>query len=543
MESQTRTWILGFLLVVCAATGLRLWGIDQGLPHLMTRPDEEVLLYKTRHPALGSIDLEYKRGHPGVPSAYIFLLWGWGEVGLPVMQALDLAPDGGYLHVLKQAPERILLLQRLVSVLAAVGTVIVLMLLVRREMGTGAALAAGLLVATSFLHVRESHSAKPDVALGFWVMASLGLLARLAERATTGRAAAAGAAIGLGMAMKPPAVLLLAPAWLAAVMGTEGRGLRRVIPPVAIVVGLVAGAVFLATSPDSILNPTTRQQLVGIIYLVFPSLDPTPVVGSTLQTAPAPNHSLLAGALHYYDFTLRHGVGWLVMAASPIGVAWGFASKKRLAVLSATFVTIAFLVFAASPASQPRYMVPLIPPLAVLLIGAAAAACRRLAAPRWENALLALITSVLIAQPLYDSIVFDRIVSRTDTRVLTTQWVRDNVPDGSVVAVSGYVYWTWGDPVLPPSVETVRTSLDPAALDAAGADYLVTHDYPLFSSTIDPDALAALAPRLELLREFDPFVGPREDARFDAQDAYYVPLAGMDTVERPGPVIRIYGLR
>ena len=78
---------IGFLAIVVIAGALRFWALDAGLPHLMTRPDEEVLLLKTGLPAQGSLDLEYDVRHPGVPSAYIFLLWGFGELTLPILQA------------------------------------------------------------------------------------------------------------------------------------------------------------------------------------------------------------------------------------------------------------------------------------------------------------------------------------------------------------------------------------------------------------------------------------------------------------------------
>ncbi|MEW6270963.1 MAG: hypothetical protein AB1689_16895, partial [Thermodesulfobacteriota bacterium] len=80
-------------------------------------------------------------------------------------------------------------------------------------------------------------------------------------------------------------------------------------------------------------------------------------------------------------------------------------------------------------------------------------------------------------------------------------------------------------------------------LRGAGVRWLVTHDHVLFSSHLDPDVLAPFGERLVLRAEFDPFRGPRDAALFDAQDAYYVPMAGFGVVERPGPSVRIYELR
>jgi hypothetical protein len=87
----------------------------------------------------------------------------------------------------------------------------------------------------------------------------------------------------------------------------------------------------------------------------------------------------------------------------------------------------------------------------------------------------------------------------------------------------------------------VAHGLDPAALDAARVDVLVTHDHSLYFSTVDPAALEALAPRLELIADFDPGSGAHGSrAVFEDTDAYYIPVHGFGAVSRPGPHVRIY---
>lgn len=535
MKGASRTYVVGFFLLLGAAAGLRFWGLDSGLPHLMTRPDEEVLLVKTGLPARGQLDLEYQNRHPGVPSAYIFLLWGVGEVGLPIMQTLGYAPEGDYLHALERFPARLLLLERMLSAFAGIAAVAALMWFARRAYGDDTALAAGVILATSFLHVRESHSAKPDVALSFFAILALGLLARLAHESTTRNAVKAGAAIGFGMAMKPPAVLLFVPAWLAGVWSSPSAGWRRLIPMKSIIVGLVATAVFVATSPDLFFNEETRRQMVNIVYIVFPGLDPNPAPEPEVAVA-----SVTGGYGYYYDFAYRHGAGWLLYVLTPLAIVWGFASRTPFGLLCSAFSVVGFLVFAGSTAWQARYLVPLLPGAAVLVAAMLAAAIRKAVPPAWDRAALAAVTALVIAQPLAASIQYDGIVSNTDTRVLTTRWVEQNLPDGAIVGMAGTVFWSWGEPWMPGNVKRAATTLDEATLDEAGIQYLVTHDHPLFASTIDPEALAAIEPRLRLLAEFDPFVGEREDAEFDPQDAFYVPLAGLGTVDRPGPIVKIY---
>src|SRR5690554_6606772 len=92
LRAATPRYLCAFAAILVVAAALRFWALDFGLPHLMTRPDEEVILVETRSPAVGKFDLEY-----GIyPSAYIFLSWGWGELTHGLMKALGWHRDIGY---------------------------------------------------------------------------------------------------------------------------------------------------------------------------------------------------------------------------------------------------------------------------------------------------------------------------------------------------------------------------------------------------------------------------------------------------------------
>ena len=265
-----RADLIAFAAIVVVAAVLRFWALDLGLPHLMTRPDEEVILFQAGAPASGTFDLKY-----GIyPSAYIYLTWLWGEVGLRVLRLLGAFPSGDYSAILLRHPARMLLLDRGLSAVAGVLTVVVLVAFARRHLGRCAALAAGALLATDFIHARDSHAAKPDVLMSLGVVVAIGLMAPLARRATVARGALVGAAIGLAMGMKYPAVLLLLPAYVAAVMGSDARGWRRLVPGAAFAAGFAAAATFLATSPDLFFNPETRNKVLSIVVLVFPQAFP-----------------------------------------------------------------------------------------------------------------------------------------------------------------------------------------------------------------------------------------------------------------------------
>jgi len=519
------------------------------LPHLLTRPDEEVVLFMTRIPASGSMDLSHEVYQYGVySSAYVFLSWAWAEAAHVFLQAVGTFPPGDYLATLDQTPWRILLVLRGLSATAGVLSVALLMVFTRREMGAAASLVAGVVLATSFLHVRESHSAKPDALLVLGVVVALGVMAPLARRATLARAAGVGVAIGLAVSMKYPAVLLLVPAWVLCMMGSSASGWRRIVPGTAMVVGGTAALAFFGSSPDVLLNEQTRLRVLSIVALVFPAL----VSESATQATQPPSvpqgivgfehpEGIAAGIQYYFGFALRYGAGLVALVAVPLSFAWAFVSRQPLAVAAGVFGLASVALLGASPAVHSRYLTPIMPAVAIVVAGAIAAL-----GSRWTGAgrfVVAGLTLLFVAEPLGRSIAYDRLIARTDSRVLAARWLEQNVPAGDKAAMLGTVFWGWGEPHVPPGIELVRVAPGLESFRTAGVDWVIAHDHEVFSSRVEPLALEELRPDFELAHRIEVFGGPREATAYDPQDAYYVPMTGFGVVERPGPDVRIYRRR
>lgn len=542
MSVSDRVFVPVCLLILGVAAALRFWGLDTGLPHLMTRPDEELIVLQTRDPASGVFHLQWAVMHPGIPSAYIYLLWVWGEVGLNLLQWFGAAPTGGYLEVLQLAPDRLLLVERAFSALAGVATVGLVMVGSRKYVGGGTALVAGLVVATAFLHVRDSHSAKPDVAMTLWIAAALVVMAPLWDGVRTGRVVATGLLIGVAMAMKPPAVILLVPAWVALVMGSEHDGWRRLSIGRIVLLGSCAGLVFVCTSPFFVLSRDTFERVIGIVSIVFPELAPPDAAPPVDPLPGLEKPSRLEGIGHHVTFSLRYGLGLVATLLIPVGLARAFVSRTPLLLLSAVLFLLGLVLFGLSPALLSRYLIPLVPP-AALLIGAALTWIASYVPRRSARLpILAGLALLVVAEPLVASVRFDLVASRTDTRVSAGRWLAAHTPPDATIAVAGTVFWSWGEPTPPPGRTWVRVEL-PDGLDTVDATHLVVHDHPVFASTVDPEALRAVDSRLELLAEFDPFVPEAGEPLYEAPDAYYIPVRGFSAVTRPGPHVRIYAVR
>jgi 4-amino-4-deoxy-L-arabinose transferase-like glycosyltransferase len=369
----------------------------------------------------------------------------------------------------------------------------------------------------------------------------------LARRASLRNGVLAGIGVGLAMAAKYPGVVLLVPAYAAAVMGSSARGWRRWLPAPAVAAGAAAALFFVATSPYLVLNRESVAMIRRTLGFVFPDLfleTPSEAQAQPLALFEGPELSEYGspewwGSLLYHArFSLWYGMGMLPTLLAPFAVAWGFASRRASCVLAASFAVAYYLVIGVSPAMLARYMTPLIPVLFFLEGGMLFDAARRYAGRRALPALV-LATLVLVAEPLASVVAHNRIATRTDTRVLATRWLSERLEPGARLAVHGARFWNWGSPMAPRGVNVVQADQGATALAEAGVRYVMTNDHELFFSTVDPDLIESLSPRLTLLAEFAPF-GEETRPIFETADAYYIPFHAFSGVQRPGPTVRIY---
>jgi 4-amino-4-deoxy-L-arabinose transferase-like glycosyltransferase len=352
--------------VLAVALGLRIPGLEYGLPFgNLLNPDEQSI----------------------VPRAWRFVHGGgldphWFDY--PTLVLYLLAPFQAW-HA-----EPSFLTARVLVALCGVGAAAATWWLGRRAYGEVAGVAGAAVVAVETTHVAYSHMAVTDVPLTLGVAVSLALL-------VTGRLEWAGLAAGLTTGAKYPGVFLLVPLVVAG-----WRQWRRLA-----VAGALAVAAFLATSPFVLVHPgqawddaTRVQRLARDGWLGF-------------------EHDSWAG----FAFVGRLWSGFgpaLVVAGIGLGVA--LARRKRADLILVAFVAVYFVDLLTLRAHFDRYVLPLVPPLAVL-------ACR--------NRLLASITLPLLIVPLVWSISDDVNLTRTDTRVVAARWIASHVPPGAPIAAEG----------------------------------------------------------------------------------------------------------
>jgi hypothetical protein len=511
----------GLALALLLGAALRIWGASYGLPNPTARPDEELVVGKAFAVfTTGRLD----PGNYTYPSLLIYLqafalsayarggaLLGW------YAQPKDFLVDAAVSH-----PSLVYLICRSVSVALGLGTIGAAWQLAwlgsrRRDV---AALAA-LIVATNYIHVRDSRFGTVDTGMTFFIALSLCFAARAADRQRVADFALAGLCAGLAASAKYNGGLVVIAPVAAAFLVRPAR----VAPAAAriLITGGAALAAFALTSPYILLRyAIVLGELAARRRFMYGTPGEPALWVHLRETFPV-------------------GFGWPLFVAAGLALAWSLNSRRGYDVVVLAYVLPMLASILTTAHAFPRYLVPVVPALAVL---AAEFAVVALPASRLTWLALAL---ALAGPGLWRSVAFDRIAARKDTRVLAAEWVADNLPARSPVAVcKGYAATSINtDFRRPPAFKASAIDCQDEAVLSEIPRYLITQDHPVLGrwSRISGALATRLKNRGRPLVVLSPFrAGSAAAAKFYLGDAFYLPLSGLEAMDRGGPVVTIWDM-
>jgi hypothetical protein len=539
-------WIFSCILVV--ALLLRVWGIGFGLPYVY-HYDEHFYINTALNLGTGVLN-----NPPYAPTglsnilfvqyaAYYALGKGMGNFTSP--QAFELA--------YRTDPTVFYLLGRLTSALlgsVAVGAVFVTG---KSVFGTKNGLLAAAFMAASFLHVRDSHYAVPDIAMSSFVVLSVALAA-MGQRTRKIRYVYASAMVGgFAIATKWTAFPVLLPVlWVGVVSKGQASAkiLTRLVAPEILLLGGLSILGFVLGSPQIVLNPrpyleeALRQYGAG------------KAGGFEIWQV-----DTVSGWL-FYAKTLAYGVGLAMSALAAIGLVTQLASSPETrTVLLLLFPTVYYVLMGSTRHYFARYTLPLLPFVALFSAEGVLSVSSWLSKRRVSSVLpvtaLALLT---VAQPLAQSMKSDLLLTREDTRTTAKIWIEANISDGARFAVD----WPLHTPPLATSKRCVSSPErayevyeasgeglsvhTPAWYRDQGFDYLIASSFIYRIPLVDHgrnarryDFYRSLESEFDLVKEFRP-ANESADLPF-IFDEIYGPAISVWQRECPGPVIKIYRVR
>jgi 4-amino-4-deoxy-L-arabinose transferase-like glycosyltransferase len=508
--SDTKRALLTLVLILAIAAALRFWGLGAGIPYAIGVDEPELMNRAVLMMRTG----DYNPRFFDYGGLYLYL-----QLIVASLRFLAGAIGGEWRSLSEVGPENFYLWGRALT--AAFGTLTVLLVYqIGMRWGTRYALLAAALMAVMPLHVRESHYVLTDVPVTFFVTLTFLLSLRAHEQPRLSSFAWAGAAAGLAIATKyTGGLVLLLP--LLAIWMTPADRVSRTHATLAVIAACFGA--FLVAAPYSFLDlPGFLNGFARLAAAYKGERPPEPAWLLYLKH--------LRGSLQWPALLLAIGglvLGVVRAVRGPGRVRWTFAVVFPL--LYFWFISRQTLVFG-------RYLLPIVPFLCILAAAAVVAGVsllRRFDIPRAvRTALIVGLTIAAILPPGIQAVNFSRDLGKRSTTAMAYDWIRANIPRGSVIAVESRglllpqtEYKTENVPRLI-WIHPTRTLREHADYVSQGVEYIVASSQgygPAFETPHRlPDEYAAYR------RLFDQ---SREVARF------------TPSRQHPGPELRIYRVR
>jgi hypothetical protein len=530
LRPRNRAVSLAVIIVLAAA--LRLWGITFGLPHTLTRPDEDA----TVSIAVGLFSRSLNPHFFDWPTLFMsaiavaFGLYYWFGRGLGWYGSVD-----AFVAEVSQQPAPLFRIARVVSAATGVLTVATVHAIGLQLFDRITGLVAAFLLASTALHVRDSHFGVTDIAATWLITVSFLFTARFADGGRRSSAIAAGVCAGLAASTKYNAGLIVLPAvW--AIWRSRDRARGWLIAACC----LAAGIAFIAGTPYALVDRGAFVAALGSI-------------SSHLRGG----HAAMAGPgwFVHLSSSLRYGMGVPQLVVGIAGLVLYVWRDPRAGVLFCVFPVIYYALIGGGQTAFARYILPVIPFLclaaAYLVVevgrGLANAVGRSRAA-----AALAWCLGVAVSLPsLLATIQSDHLLAQQDSRLLAAEWILAHYPNGTTIAQTGtvaaQVQMAAVDATTAAKYGNVgldrATGAFPASSGAGMPQIVIVEECALPYCSVSDGLRAALRSDYDVQHAVTATDLRADGLVYDRDDDFYLPLAGFDAVVRPGPNITIYARR
>ena len=419
--------------------------------------------------------------------------------------------------------DRTALVGRALSAIFDTGAILFVFLLARRLFNRKVALIGAFLYALTVLSIQHAHFYTSDITLNFFILLTAYAATDIVRRGDIRSGALTGAAAAIAVACKISAAPLLLLIPVALLLRWRGVRLREDDPPATRVdgdrilgVGAAAVVAFLALTficqPYAVLDAASLFRSIEEQNNIVVTGDADlPYTRQYLGTAP-------------YAYFLQQLVVWGM--GVPYGVValagWAFliylAFRKRSvgAILLLAWLIPYFAITGRSQAKFLRYMLPLLPFLAIAaavlsdhIRGWLSALAKRLALPSGGAARAALtfgFPALLVGMTAWYALAFANIYNEPHTANQAAKWINANVPAGSAITRE---HWEEGIAGLnqtyrqPPAVpELAMYEVDNTQKADMLGRALAQSDYIVFFSNRLYGTVGRLAQRYPLSREY-----------------------------------------
>lgn len=490
------------LAVLFSALLLRLWGVGHGLPHIYS-VDEPALVRSVM-----GLRFDLNPHHFDWPHFHFY--FGYFFFVLLVkfralLQILNLRPlIESLVPIFWQDPQIFYLEMRVISALMGAATVGLVYLIGKRLFNRKTGLLAATFLAVYPFHNEISHYALLEAPLTFWITLSFLFSVLIFKNGRSRNCLLAGLFAGLAASAKYNGALVAVSIIVAhflrlfprshvtcnrdcAMRQSQHTAVTRVCRGFGklILAGLASIFGFLIGTPFALLD-----------WQLFLSYEPGRGFLWQMARVGAVSWQELPRVLLERLGVLASGSGVVIAGLAGLGFLLVVKNRQRVGLLFLVFPLVYFLYIARLGYFNAHYLMPLAPFLSLLaasglwfLLENVRRPPASLSAKLWRAGILC----SLLLQPLFLSARSSFILSRPDTRQIASDWMVENVANGSKVAQRGEY-----QPVLS-GFELVGThNLSPDWLKKNKIDYVVVAGYGLAEYFLPKAALVKnIVPHLQ----------------------------------------------
>jgi len=421
------------LLILLAGIILRLWQINWGLPELFEEATPLTVSWKLWN--WGKPGFDFNPHFFNYPALTFYIQFIAQAIHYIVGNLIGIYPS---LDSFGVSPVPLIITARLVDVIFDFLTIIVVYRIAKEVWNKKTGIIAALLLAVNPLHVSLAHQIQVDTILTFFCAVSLLYIVRVYNSGERKWYLLAGLFIALAASSKYTGAFLLFPLLGAHLLrsGTLQESLQTLNHPPLYTSILLGALVFLFINPFIIISSSEFQQDF-----------------SYEQAHIAAGHLGVVASKSTFDFYFFHalpsamGIAGMIVS---IGVMiFSFIQKNKREIVVGLFPIIYLIIISTWEMRAERYILPIIPFLILFTAtGVSLVADYILKKLRktaesinghpYEKITYAAVTALLVLQPIYSSSAHLYELGLPDTRTITKNWIRENIPAGSVIVSGPY---------------------------------------------------------------------------------------------------------
>ena len=404
-----RTYLTLFIIIL-VGIALRLYGINFGLPFLLHNDESIIVNYALSY---GKGDLNPHFFYlPPLLSYVLFFFYGVFYVGGLLAGVFHNVGEFGTLFL--NDPTVFYLIGRvLFGLIPGVISIYLIYSLAKRCFSRLTGLLSAFFLSVNFLHVRDSHYVYGDIPLTMVILMYFIVLYDMFKSEKARSYVYAGLLLGVGISIKYNAAFLAVPTLL--VMLTNLIFYRRHSFLEFIKKGLIlTGASFLAFF---ITNPFMFLEMETVLHEF--------------------RHALMMnlGVWFHLNISILGSMGILMLIASGVGMAVALLRRKVFPAILIVYAFLYYLILTRSSQPNPRYIFPILPVLLMFAAYFVDVVVSRFRKGSWKVAVGTGLVIVLVFYSCLKVYYVDKLFAEEDTRALAYQWVVDNIPAGSVIAL------------------------------------------------------------------------------------------------------------